>query len=93
MAQAFALGADWCNAARGFMFAIGCIQARTCHTNRCPTGVATQDSMRQSGLHVGDKSRRVANFHLNTLKGFAEMVGAMGLTSPTENHIQYDQFP
>ena len=84
MAQAFALGADWCNAARGFMFAIGCIQARTCHTNRCPTGVAPQDSMRQSGLHVGDKSRRVANFHLNTLKGFAEMVGAMGLTSPTE---------
>ncbi len=84
MARAFALGADWCNSARGFMFSIGCIQARACHTNRCPTGVATQDQTRQSGLHVGDKARRVANFHGNTLLGFAEMLGAMGLTSPKE---------
>lgn len=84
MAKAFALGADWCNAARGFMFSIGCIQARACHTNRCPTGVATQDPVRQSGLHVGDKAQRVANFHANTLYGFAEMLGAMGLTSPDE---------
>jgi glutamate synthase domain-containing protein 2 len=84
MARAFALGADWCNSARGFMFSIGCIQARTCHTNRCPTGVATQDQWRQSGLHVGDKARRVANFHDNTLLGFAEMLGAMGLTSPDD---------
>ena len=84
MARAFALGADWCNSARGFMFSIGCIQARACHTNRCPTGVATQDQMRQSGLHVGDKARRVANFHGNTLLGLAEMLGAMGLTSPDQ---------
>lgn len=84
MARAFALGADWCNSARGFMFSIGCIQARACHTNRCPTGVATQDPWRQSGLHVGDKARRVANFHGNTLLGFAEMLGAMGLKSPKE---------
>lgn len=84
MARAFALGADWCNSARGFMFAIGCIQARSCHTNRCPTGVATQDERRQAGLHVGDKAYRVANFHRNTLHGFAEMVGAMGLTSPKQ---------
>ncbi len=84
MARAFALGADWCNSARGFMFSIGCIQARACHTNRCPTGVATQDQRRQSGLHVGDKARRVANFHGNTLLGFAEMVGAMGVTSPKQ---------
>ena len=84
MARAFALGADWCNSARGFMFSIGCIQARACHTNRCPTGVATQDKNRQAGLHVGDKSQRVANFHANTLAGFAEMVGAMGLTSPKQ---------
>ncbi|NQV99784.1 MAG: FMN-binding glutamate synthase family protein [Rhodospirillales bacterium] len=83
MAQAMALGADWCNSARGFMFSIGCIQARSCHTNRCPTGVATQDRWRQAGLDVGDKSQRVANFHRNTLHGFAEMVGAMGLKSPT----------
>ncbi len=84
MARAMGLGADWCNSARGFMFSIGCIQARACHTNRCPTGVATQDPLRQSGLHVGDKAQRVANFHRNTMTGFAEMVGAMGLTSPHE---------
>ncbi|MAO93597.1 MAG: FMN-binding glutamate synthase family protein [Rhodospirillales bacterium] len=84
MTQAMALGADWCNSARGFMFAIGCIQARACHTNKCPTGVATQDKLRQAGLNVGDKSVRVANFHRNTLYGFAEMIGAMGLKSPHE---------
>lgn len=84
MTRALALGADWCNSARGFMFAIGCIQARTCHTNRCPTGVATQDKNRQAGLHVGDKAQRVANFHRNTLHGFAEMLGAMGLKSPDD---------
>ncbi len=84
MTQAMALGADWCNSARGFMFAIGCIQARACHTNKCPTGVATQDKMRQAGLNVADKSVRVANFHRNTLYGFAEMIGAMGLKGPHE---------
>ena len=92
MARAMALGADWCNSARGFMFSIGCIQARACHTNRCPTGVATQDPRRQAGLDVGDKAERVANFHRNTLHGFAEMVGAMGLTTPagiTRNMINF----
>jgi glutamate synthase domain-containing protein 2 len=47
IARAMALGADWCNAARGFMFALGCIQAQACHTGACPTGVATQDPRRQ----------------------------------------------
>ncbi len=84
MARAFALGADWCNAARGFMFSIGCIQARACHTNRCPTGVATQDPTRQKGLVVDDKSKRVRNFHHNTLHGFAEMMGAMGVSLPNQ---------
>jgi len=79
---ALALGADWCNAARGFMFALGCIQARSCHTNRCPTGVATQDPTRQRALVVSDKAERVANFHKNTLIGFGEMLGAMGLDRP-----------
>ncbi|MDF1750115.1 MAG: FMN-binding glutamate synthase family protein [Alphaproteobacteria bacterium] len=84
MTQAMALGADWCNSARGFMFALGCIQARACHTNKCPTGIATQDRMRQAGLDIPDKSSRVANFHHNTLYGFAEMLGAMGLKSTME---------
>ncbi|WP_319024882.1 FMN-binding glutamate synthase family protein [Nisaea sediminum] len=84
IATALALGADWCNSARGFMFAVGCIQARACHTNRCPTGVATQDPTRQRGLVVEDKYKRVANFHRNTLHGFAEMLGAMGLDDPSQ---------
>jgi len=70
--------------ARGFMFAIGCIQSRSCHTNNCPTGVATQDRDRQRALVVRDKSRRVANFHKNTLKALAEVLGAAGLSHLSE---------
>ena len=84
IARVMALGADWCNSARGFMFAIGCIQAQACHTNRCPVGVATQDPVRARALDVGDKSARVARFHANTLKAVAEMVGAAGLDHPAE---------
>jgi len=84
MARAFALGADWCNAARGFMFAIGCIQSQSCHTDRCPTGVATQDPSRQRALVVPDKSLRVARFHEQTLKSLAHFVAACGLRHPGE---------
>ncbi|KFI27576.1 FMN-binding glutamate synthase family protein [Paenirhodobacter enshiensis] len=82
IAKVLALGADWANSARGFMFAIGCIQAQSCHTNRCPVGVATQDKSRQRALVVPDKAVRVANFHRNTLKALAEMTGAAGLDHP-----------
>lgn len=84
MARAFALGADWCNSARGFMFALGCIQAQACHTNHCPTGVTTQDPLRQKALHVGEKSARVARFHRNTLKALGEIAGAAGLDDPRD---------
>jgi glutamate synthase domain-containing protein 2 len=84
MARAHALGADWCNAARGFMFAVGCIQAQTCHTGACPTGVATQDAYRQRAIVVADKSQRVANFHKETVKSLAELIAAAGLTEPTD---------
>lgn len=84
IARAAALGADWCNSARGFMFAIGCIQAQACHTNACPVGVATQDALRQRAIHVPDKAERVARFHRNTLKALAELVGAAGLSHPSE---------
>jgi glutamate synthase domain-containing protein 2 len=84
MARAMALGADWCNAARGFMFAVGCIQAQTCHTGRCPTGVATQDRSRQRAIVVADKAQRVANFHHETMKALAELVAAAGLAHPGE---------
>ncbi len=84
VARTLAVGADWCNAARGFMFAIGCIQSMSCHTGKCPTGVATQDALRQRGLVVTDKAERVANFHENTLKALAELVAAAGLDHPRQ---------
>ena len=82
IAKALALGADWANSARGFMFSLGCIQAQACHTNHCPVGVATQDTSRQRALNVTDKSERVFRFHQNTLKALAEMTGAAGLAEP-----------
>lgn len=84
IAGALSLGADWVNSARGFMFALGCIQSQSCHTNRCPTGVATQDPRRQEALVVPDKATRVANFHGNTMKALAEFTCAAGLDHPNE---------
>jgi glutamate synthase domain-containing protein 2 len=84
MARLLALGADWCNAARGFMFALGCIQSQSCHTDRCPTGVATQNLLRQRALVVPDKAERVHHFHDSTLAALGELVGAAGLGHPEE---------
>ncbi len=82
--RSMALGADWCNSARGFMFAVGCIQSQSCHTDRCPTGVATQDPTRQRALVVPDKIDRVFNFHRATLHELAELTAAAGLDHPSE---------
>lgn len=76
--RAVAMGADMCNNARGFMFALGCIQALRCNTNNCPTGVATQDKMLIKGLDVTDKSERVYHFHKNTLRTCNELIAAAG---------------
>jgi len=84
IARALALGADWCNSGRGFMFAVGCIQAQACHTNKCPVGIATQDQARQRAIDVGDKSDRVARFHRNTMRALSEIAGAAGLTDPRD---------
>jgi len=84
IARTLALGADWCNAARGFMFAIGCIQAQSCHTNKCPVGIATQDPLRQKAINLGDKSDRVARFHRNTMHALGEIAGAAGLSHPRD---------
>jgi glutamate synthase domain-containing protein 2 len=84
IARAMALGADFCNSARGFMFSLGCIQAQACHTGKCPTGVTTQDPLRQRALVVPDKSERVYQFHQNTLKALKELVAAAGLVHPGE---------
>jgi len=84
IARTLALGADWCNAARGFMFALGCIQSQSCHTDRCPTGVATQDPHRQRALVVPDKAARVARFHRTTLRALTEVIASAGLNHPQE---------
>ena len=82
MVTAMALGADWCNSARAFMFSVGCIQAQRCHTNQCPVGVTTQNPKLQRALIVPDKAERVARFHHNTVHALAEFVAAMGLDHP-----------
>jgi glutamate synthase domain-containing protein 2 len=84
IAKVLAIGADWTNAARGFMFALGCVQSLSCHTNRCPTGVATQDPLRQRALVVPDKSERVFHFHRNTLRALSELLAAAGLQHPDQ---------
>lgn len=84
IASVLAIGADWVNSARGFMFAVGCIQSRTCHTNTCPTGVATQDPLRQRALVVPDKAQRVYHFHRNTMIALSEMLAAAGLSHPAQ---------
>lgn len=82
IAELLGYGADWCNAARAFMFALGCVQSMQCHTGLCPTGVATQVPWRQRGLVVNDKAERVASFQRHTLHAFREIVIAMGLENP-----------
>ena len=72
------------------MFALGCIQSRSCHTDHCPTGVATQDPVRQRAIVVTDKAERVYYFHANTLHALADLVGAAGLQKPgdiTPQHL------
>ncbi len=84
IASVLAIGADWANSGRGFMFALGCVQALSCGTNRCPTGVATQDPLRQRALAVPDKADRVHHFHRNTLKALSEMLAAAGVEHPDQ---------
>ncbi|THU04457.1 FMN-binding glutamate synthase family protein [Lampropedia puyangensis] len=84
IARTIAMGADWVNAARGFMFALGCIQSLSCHTDKCPTGIATQDRSRWKHLDATDKATRVFNFHENTLKALRDILGAAGLVDPSQ---------
>jgi glutamate synthase domain-containing protein 2 len=84
IARMMALGADWVNMARGFMFAVGCIQSQACHTDKCPVGVATQDPHRQRALVPTDKATRVKQFHNKTLEALGEVVAGAGLSHPRE---------
>ena len=78
------LGADWCNAARAFMFSLGCVQSMKCHTGECPTGITTQDPRRQRGLVVSDKAERVHRFQKATVEALRDIVVAVGLETPWE---------
>mmetsp|Transcript_37039 Transcript_37039/g.118754 ORF Transcript_37039/g.118754 Transcript_37039/m.118754 type:complete len:614 (-) Transcript_37039:1526-3367(-) len=84
LCRSLALGADLCNSARGMMFALGCIQALKCNTNKCPTGITTQDPRLHSGLDVPSKADRVANFHRNTLHSTTEIMAAIGARTPRD---------
>ncbi len=84
MARVLAIGADWVNAARGYMFALGCIQSMSCHTNTCPTGIATQDASRGRALDVPDKAQRVLQFHERTVAALGDMLAAAGLSHPDQ---------
>jgi glutamate synthase domain-containing protein 2 len=84
-----ALGADWSNAARAFMFALGCIQSMRCHLDTCPTGITTQDLSLQRGLVVPDKAARIARFHEKTLRSLREITAAAGLDHPRDFKPQH----
>ncbi len=99
-------GADYTNAARAMMMAVGCIQAQRCHTDTCPVGVTTQSARRQRALVVSDKSVRVKQFHEATVAEAVKIMAAMGVrdpadlsphqlrlnTSPSENHSYADVY-
>ncbi|RLB72982.1 MAG: FMN-binding glutamate synthase family protein [Deltaproteobacteria bacterium] len=91
-----ALGADFVNTARGFMFSLGCIQAQMCHSNHCPVGVATQNADLQKALDVADKSERVYHFQRNTIRALKEVIQAAGFDHPSQlepGHIYQRQGP
>lgn len=91
-----ALGADWSNAARAFMFSVGCVMAKRCNTDTCPSGVATQSKSRQRGLVVPDKAKRAAQFHKRTIDTLRQLTAACGVKHPQElnpSHIYYRKNP
>ncbi|MGK0223809.1 MAG: glutamate synthase domain-containing protein 2 [Limisphaerales bacterium] len=84
-----ALGADWCMAARPFMFALGCLQSQKCHDNTCPVGIATQDPGRARGLVVPEKANRVKNYHAGSIKSLADLASATRLGAPHEFRLHH----
>jgi len=84
IARICALGADWCNMGRPFMFALGCIQAKDCGSGHCPTGITTMDPTRYRALDIPSRAKRVHNFHKHTLEAVAELLGAAGIKHPND---------
>jgi hypothetical protein len=78
LAKNLSLGADLCNSARGMMLALGCVQSLSCNTNKCPTGVATQDEKLAKGLNVEDKYERVYRFHKKTVHALMDILSSTG---------------
>lgn len=91
MVRLLSIGADFTNSARAFMMALGCIQSLSCHNNNCPTGVATQDKLRQRSVSIKSKAERVVNFHHNTIHALIEVLSASGLSGPADlKHIHFN---
>jgi glutamate synthase domain-containing protein 2 len=82
--MAFAMGADCINVAREAMMSIGCIQAQICHTNRCPSGVATQSKWLQNGINIPLKSERLAQYFKTFRKELIEITHAAGYEHPCQ---------
>ena len=96
LAKNIAQGADWCNAARAFMFSIGCIQAQRCHVGTCPTGVTARDPSRQRGLVPRVQGERAARFHEKTVHALTEIAAAAGLDHPSQlepHHLMHRNGP
>lgn len=84
LAKNLALGADMCNSARGMMLSLGCVQSLKCNTNRCPTGVATQNPALIRGLVVEDKYKRVERFHRETVHALVDLLSSAGMRHPDD---------
>lgn len=84
MVEKIAVGADTVNSARAMMLALGCVQAKACNTNKCPSGIATQDPSRSRAINIDEKSERVFNYHQGTVHAFLDLCGAMGYDNPAD---------
>ncbi|KTC84826.1 FMN-binding glutamate synthase family protein [Legionella brunensis] len=84
VAWALCAGADFINSARGFMFALGCIQSMQCHKNTCPTGIATHNARLQRGLVVSDKAERVYHYANNMAHEVAVICHSCGVEEPRQ---------
>ena len=84
MLRLMALGADAINSARAMMMALGCIQARSCHNDKCPTGIATQKASRYNALDVDSKAERVANYHMANMKSLVKILAGAGLEAAND---------
>lgn len=89
VAWALAAGADFVTSARGFMFALGCIQALKCHKNTCPTGITTHNPRFQEGLDIADKKVRVANYAKNIVKEVEVIAHSVGVSEPRRMRRQH----